>query len=706
MNLQCCPDKSTLDAFAAGQLPGDSGAEVSRHVDGCPACRKAVGEYNPSFLETLAPVRSDATEGIVTTSPQLLRFVPDQNRKSLSAESREIADSFAATLQRGADADIARYLADYGIRSDALDLSVEHVMLLLQLLYVELQHAWADDAASPASADTAAVASDHGTHDLPTTDQYVRRFPILRTCPLLVADLAKQEAVIRGFQVDDQRGNSTSDTTGIEQFDLIEPIASGGMGVVWKALNRELGRTVAVKLIQQSKVVGNPERQQLYQQRFLVEAQAAARLMHPNIVQIHSIHNTAGQLYYEMDLIEGGNLRDLIKGDATVPVPRAVELMRDIASAIDHAHRRGVIHRDLKPENILMKDGKIPMVTDFGLAKLVDSDTALTQDDTAMGTMSYMAPEQFRDAASVTVSADIYSLGSMLYELLAGEVPIAYKGDITSFSDKVENFDPLPPQRRDRSISKDIQNVCLKCLAKKPEQRYASTADLTDDLTAFLEGRPVSARRIGPLGQFWRICRRYPKTASLAGLLVMALLVGFLVSVKFMFDAQHQALLALGTVNQFYLQIDQNDAFRQPAFNDLRVRLMKEGRDRLEELTYAPVSSRDKSNQLAIATLHFVNGRSLQAAEQSAAAFAEFRLAESIQRGLSQDDPTDLDSRADLATTLVAMEEVSPQHEDVLIWLEEALSLREGVAERLGHDDPRKPKSLRLLANVFMNKAN
>lgn len=706
MNLQCCPDKSTLDAFAAGQLPGDSSADVSRHVDGCPTCRAAVAEYNPSFLETLAPVRNDETEGFVAISPQSLRFVPDQNRKDLSEESRGIVDDFAAKLQRGADADIMRHLADHGIKSDSVNLSVEHVLLLLELLYVDLQHAWKKAAAFGDGVKTDAVDSSHCTRELPTIDQYVPRFPILRTCPMLVADLAKQEAMIRGFHVEDQRENTSSDTSGIEQFDLIKPIASGGMGVVWKALNRELGRTVAVKLIQQNKVVGNPERQQLYQQRFLVEAQAAARLMHPNIVQIHSIHNTAGQLYYEMDLIEGGNLRDLIKGDAAVPVPRAVELMRDIASAIDHAHRRGVIHRDLKPENILMKDGQIPMVTDFGLAKLVDSDTALTQDDTAMGTMSYMAPEQFRDAASVTVSADIYSLGSMLYELLDGEVPIAYKGDITSFSDRVENFDPLPPQRRDSSISKDIQNVCLKCLAKKPEQRYASAAELTDDLTAFLEGRPVSARRVGPLGQFWRICRRYPKTASLAGLLVMALVVGFLVSVKFMFDAQHQALLALGAVNDFYLQIDQNDAFRQPAFNDLRVRLMKEGRIRLEELTYAPVSSRDKSNQRAIATLHFVNGRSLQESEQSAAAFAEFRLAESIQRGLSMDDPTDLDSRADLATTLVAMEQVSPQHEDVPVWLEEAQSLREGVAERLRDQDPRKPKSLRLLANVYMNKAN
>ncbi|MDA1231048.1 MAG: protein kinase, partial [Planctomycetota bacterium] len=329
-----------------------------------------------------------------------------------------------------------------------------------------------------------------------------------------------------------------------------------------------------------------------------------------------------------------------------------------------------------------------------------------TQDDTAMGTMSYMAPEQFRDAASVTVSADIYSLGSMLYELLAGEVPIPYKGDITSFSDKVENFDPLPPQRRDRSVSKDIQNVCLKCLAKKPEQRYGSAAELTDDLTAFLEGRPVSARRVGPLGQSWRICMRYPKTASLAGLFVMALLVGFLVSVKFMIDAQHQANLALGAVNQFYLQIDQNDAFRQPAFNALRVRLMKEGRDRLEELTYAPVSSRDKSNQRAIATLHFVNGRSLQESEQSASAFSEFQLAASIQLRLSVNDPDDLDSKADLAMTLVAMEKINPQHEGAPFWRDQAQTLREEVAERLHDDDIRKPKALRLLANIFMNEAN
>ena len=144
MKLQPCPDKSTLDAFAAGQLPGDSGAEVSRHVDGCDVCRAAVGEYNPSFLATLAPEKNRATEGIVAISPQLLRFSPDHNRDQLPRELRPVADGFAAALQGGAEADIARFLADNGIKSDSLDLPVEHVMLLLELLHMELRRAWTD----------------------------------------------------------------------------------------------------------------------------------------------------------------------------------------------------------------------------------------------------------------------------------------------------------------------------------------------------------------------------------------------------------------------------------------------------------------------------------------------------------------------------------------------------------------------------------
>ena len=706
MSSQICPDQSMLTAFAAGTLTGEQCTDVSRHVDECDECRSVVNACNASFLATMATVRKNTTEHIVPQDLTALRLVPERNRELLSPELRTIADEYSRRLRSGITVDVAIHLAEHGIVADSSEVPAEHLLLLMELLCLELQHSW--QASDPASK---ADSSDNkpprlSEEDRATTIQYAQRFPVLKRCPLLVVDLARHEATLRGFQVDDGTLKPVNQSSDIEQFDLIKPIASGGMGVVWKAVNRELGRTVAVKLIQQNKVGGNPERQLLYQQRFLVEAQAAARLTHANIVQIHSIHNTGGQLYYEMDLIEGGNLRDLIQSPAPMAVSRAVELMRDIAGAIDHAHQRGVIHRDLKPENILMKDGQSPMITDFGLAKLVDSDTALTQDDTAMGTMSYMAPEQFRDAATVTVSADLYSMGAMLYELLAGDVPISYKGDITSFSDKVENFDPPPPQRSDRSISKDIQNVCLKCLAKKPEQRYRSAADLANDLTAFLEGRPVSARRIGPLGQFWRVCRRYPKTASLAGLLVAALLVGFLVSLKFMLDARHQAMLALGAVNHFYLQVDQNDAFRQPAFNDLRVRLMQEGRDRLSELTYAPVSSRDKSSQRAIATLHFVNGRSLQELERSEEAFAEFQRAESIQRGLIEEDPSDHDARADLATTLVAMEQASPQHQSVSAWQEEALSLRRMIAEELPDTDSRKAKSLRLLANVYMNKAN
>ena len=707
MNLHDCPDKATLFAYANGELPSGRNTEVSRHVDGCAQCRTVVESINLSELATLGPDSEFAVEESAPESPQSMRFVPDENKHRLSARMKVVAESFSDCVARGQETDISQLLSENWPDAGSTEWSAAQIRLLLELICIELRNAWSP---APAMTDTATLDSvvvRPYTVGCPTTDQYVQRFPILRACPLLVADLAKAEASIRGFSMTDRSVTPSSDRlSGIDGFELIEPIASGGMGVVWKAKNRQLGRIVAIKLIQQNKSVGSPERQQLYQQRFLIEAQAAARLTHANIVPIHSIHNTAGELYYEMDLIEGGNLRDVIKSDNSIPVQRIVEVMLAVANAIDHAHRRGVIHRDLKPENILMKDGKIPMVTDFGLAKLVDSDTALTQDDTAMGTMNYMAPEQFRDAASVTVAADIYSLGTMLYELVSGQVPIAYTGDIASFTRKVQEVDPVPPQRTDRAVSRDIQNICLKCLMKQPERRYASAGAFAADLQAFLDGRPVSARRIGPFGHFWRLCRRYPRTASLAGALVLALVAGFVVSVKFMFDAQQQALLALEAVNHFYLQIDQNDAFRQPAFNDLRVRLMQEGRDRLDELTYAPVTTRDQSSQRAIATLHFINGRSLQEAEQSDAAFEELQRAAEIQNRLAVSDTHDLDTRADLATTLVAMEQVRPKDEHAQTWLDDAQLIREAVVRELPDDDLRKPKSLRLLANVFMNNAN
>lgn len=707
MNLQDCPDKATLFAYANGELPSGSNTEVSRHVERCTQCRTIVESINLSELATLGPQSELEAVKSPAESPQSMRFIPDENKQRLSDEMRALTETFSDCVARGQAADIAQLIFKNGAAAGPIDWSAAQIRLLLELICIELRHAWS---MAPAITDTMtsdAIVAKPYTVGFPTTDQYVQRFPILRACPLLVADLAKAEASIRGFLMKDRPVTQSSDQpSGIDEFELIEPIASGGMGVVWKAKNRQLGRIVAVKLIQQNKSVGSPEREQLYQQRFLIEAQAAARLTHPNIVPIHSIHNTAGQLYYEMDLIEGGSLRDFIKSVTSIPVRRIAEVMLAVADAIDHAHRRGVIHRDLKPENILMQDGKIPMVTDFGLAKLVDSDTALTQDDTAMGTMNYMAPEQFRDAASVTVAADIYSLGTMLYELISGRVPIAYAGDIASFTRNVQEVDPIPPQRNDRAVSRDIQNICLKCLMKQPEQRYASAGAFAADLQAFLDGRPVSARRIGPFGHFWRLCQRHPRTAGLAGALVLALVVGFVVSIKFMFDAQQQAVLALEAVNHFYLQIDQNDAFRQPAFNDLRVRLMQEGRDRLDELTYAPVTTRDQSSQRAIATLHFINGRSLQEAEQSDAAFEELQRAKEIQNRLSVSDALDLDSRADLATTLVAMEQVRPKDQHAQTWLDDAQLIREAVVRELPDDDPRKPKSLRLLANVFMNNAN
>ena len=276
MNLQSCPNIITLNAFAAGELTGDSSDEVSRHVDGCAKCRGTVEEFNASFLATLGSVRNETVEHTVASSPQAMRFVPGQNRTNLSSDFRAIADSFAAARLAGTNIDIERHLATHGIKSVSTDLTVEHVMVLLELLHFELQYAWKLEAAAPAIGDAVNGSADaiQDFIDRPTTDQFVRRFPILRSCPLLVADLAKQEAAIRGFEIDDNRANEAGQSSGLEQFDLIEPIAAGEMGVVWRALNRELGRIVAVKLIQQNKTVGNQDRQLLYEQRFLVEAAA------------------------------------------------------------------------------------------------------------------------------------------------------------------------------------------------------------------------------------------------------------------------------------------------------------------------------------------------------------------------------------------------------------------------------------------------
>ena len=300
-------------------------------------------------------------------------------------------------------------------------------------------------------------------------------------------------------------------------YELFEEIGRGGMGVVWRARQRSLGRIVAVKV-----VLGGDFASESARERFRAEAQAVARLQHPHIVAIHEIGEHDGLPFFSMDYIDGSTLADLARAQP-LPGGRAAGIAREIAVAVQHAHERGVLHRDLKPSNIIIDSTGAPRITDFGLAKLLDSDANLTLTAQALGSPAYMSPEQARHGP-VTAASDVYSMGAVLYHLLTGRPP--FQGDsVATVLAQVENTEPLAPRGLNPSLPADLQNICLKCLQKNPTHRYATARSLADDLARFLAGKPVDARPISKLAVISRWSRRHPALAGLwAALAALAII--------------------------------------------------------------------------------------------------------------------------------------------------------------------------------------
>lgn len=305
-------------------------------------------------------------------------------------------------------------------------------------------------------------------------------------------------------------------------YEILEEIAHGGMGVVYKARQTTLNRIVAVKMILAGQLANESD-----VKRFQAEAEAAANLHHPGVVGIYEVGVQDGQHYYSMEYIAGQNLSQIIR-EKPLPIATAAEYVRDIATVLEYAHQQKVLHRDLKPSNILLDASGRVRIADFGLAKRVEGESDLTMTGQVLGTPSYMSPEQAAaQHAIIGPPTDIYALGAILYELVTGRPPFRSE-NVGETLRQVQHDEPVRPRLLNPKLPRDLETICLKCLEKEPRRRYGSAQLLADDLGRYLRGEPIQARPISRPARVWRWCRRNPRLASI-GAAASALLIAVLI---------------------------------------------------------------------------------------------------------------------------------------------------------------------------------
>ncbi len=340
---------------------------------------------------------------------------------------------------------------------------------------------------------------------------------------------------------DTDHGSSVSGTN-FGDYELIEEIARGGMGIVFKARHRKLNRIAAVKMIRDGQFSSQEE-----VQRFHIEAEAAAQLDHSGIVPIYEISDHNGQPFFAMKFVEGGSLaahRDRIRADRQ----KLVEFVVKIADAVHHAHQRGILHRDIKPANILLDEDDNPLITDLGLAKTTGVESGLTQTGAIVGTPSYMPPEQADSNASITTAADVYSIGAILYELLTEQPPHRGSTPVETLM-RVINEPVTPVRDLDAQVDRDLELICMKCLEHAPASRYVSAAALSDDLQRWLRKEPISVRP----PSITSVVSQWIRRNQGIGYAVLALIAGCLLSLPIILSllgaASNPAALYSNTVD-------------------------------------------------------------------------------------------------------------------------------------------------------------
>jgi eukaryotic-like serine/threonine-protein kinase len=429
--------------------------------------------------------------------------------------------------------------------------------------------------------------------------------------PHLVDELRRQS------QLSQSQKKTTSSLPIIAEYDLLGVLGEGGMGIVYKARHFRLKRLVALKMIAAEHVVPSARR------RFQTEAETIARLHHPNIVQIFDIGEHQGRPFLALELVEGGSLANLL-ASGPLPVPLAVNLAEQLARAMHYAHQKGVIHRDLKPANILLQTGnggaaaqndsvmlqvrnpnteiRIPKITDFGLAKFLDEDQNRTRNGMILGTPAYMAPEQaLGNSQTIGPPADVYALGTILYEMLTGKPPFSGKNSWEVLS-RVVREHPAPPSQLRLRLARDLDTICLKALAKDPHRRYASAGDLAADLERFATGEEIEARPERHWERLGRRVRQYPFTFA-----AIALFFGAMVLAGSYFQQQR---------SEVKRALQQGRQLRRDGSFDAGLIRLKEGQERLGSLPFMGDLRQQLDAEIKTATRDAVAGDLHAIAEQ------------------------------------------------------------------------------------------
>ncbi len=447
-------------------------------------------------------------------------------------------------------------------------------------------------------------------------------------------------------------------------YTVLAALGQGGMGVVWKARQRRPDRLVALKMFRAGDLTSPVDIR-----RFRNEAEVIAQLDHPHILPVYEVGEHDGVHFFSMKLLEGGSLADRLESFRADP-RAAARLLATVARAVHYAHQRGVLHRDLKPSNILLDAQGEPHVSDFGLAKRVQSDSGLTQSGALVGTPSYMAPEQAGGRKeAITTAADVYGLGAVLYALLTGRPPF-WGETVLETLEQVKAREPEPPRRINVKVDRDLETICLKCLHKESQRRYESAQALAEDLERWLGGKPIRARRAGSRERLLKWMRRRPALAALSALTVFsaaALVAGVLWhdarlqaeaarTARERDKAREQQRQARRVVDDMYTQVAEKWLARQPHLQPIQREFLEKALRYYQELT--ETDDTDPEARLELGRSYQRVGSIQTYFGDNARAEQAFRRAADVLQALTAERPDEAEVRTLLALVWSSLSQV------------------------------------------------